>query len=119
MGFFIYSQQCLVVCFHKEVYSWHITEMPSAESSHSLVNGMVLDSFHVEAKLNQSACLFFGHVNQIQNNSEKGRILKILKILKFLQIFKLRLCDREEGISDVGKWLHEPPALLDVGKSLL
>lgn len=59
MDFSIYSQQCLVVCFHKEVYSLHITEIPSAKSSHSLGTGNVLDSFPVEAKLIQSACLPF------------------------------------------------------------
>lgn len=55
----------------------HITEISSAESSHSLVTGIVLDSFPVEAELTQSACLpFFGHVNKNQSNSEMGRILK-------------------------------------------
>lgn len=78
MGFCIYLEQCIVVCFHNEVYSLHITEIPSAESSHSLVTGIVLDSFPVEAKLfTLSACLpFFGQVNPIQNNSEQGIILK-------------------------------------------
>lgn len=77
MGFCIYSQQCIVVCFHNVLYSLHITEIPSAENSHSLVTGICLDSFPLEAKLIQSACLpFFGQVNQIQSNSEQGIILK-------------------------------------------
>lgn len=75
MGFCIYSQQCIVVCFQNEVFSLHI-DIPSAESSHSLVAGIVSDCFPVETKLTQFACLpFFGHVNQIQENS-KSRILK-------------------------------------------
>lgn len=84
MDFCIYSQQCLVVSFHKEVYSLHTTEIPSAESSHCLVTGNVLDSFPVEAKLIQSACLPFFFFDILIKFRAIQRRVEFIKILKFL-----------------------------------
>lgn len=97
----------------------HITEISSAESSHSLVTGIVLDSFPVEAELTQSACLRAFFLDTLTKFKTIQRRVEFLKISKFLRICKLRLLGSEEGISAVEEWLHEPPTFLDWRKSLL